>query len=117
MEIDVRQVEDVIILDMEGRLTAGTGDRVLREAMNQLVADDWKKILLNLSEVRKIDSAGIGELMASIKLARRFSCDARLLNVKGQVLQILELSQLLPLLDVFQDEEEAVSSFKSKEDA
>ena len=39
MEIDVRQVEGVIILDMEGRLTAGTGDRVLREAMNQLVAD------------------------------------------------------------------------------
>lgn len=113
MEIDVRQMDDVIILDMEGRLTAGTGDHVLRAAMNQLVADNWKKILLNLSEVRKIDSAGIGELMASIKLARRFECEARLLNVKGQVLQILELSQLLPLLKVYQDEDEAVSSFES----
>lgn len=111
MDIDIRQVDDVIILDMEGRLTAGTGDRVLREAMNQLVADDWKKIVLNLSEVRKIDSAGIGELMASVKLARRFECDARLLNVKGQVMQILELSQLLPLLNVYQDEDAAVSSF------
>ena len=115
MEIDVREVEGVIILDMEGRLTAGTGDRVLREAMNQLVADDWKKIVLNLSEVRKIDSAGIGELMASVKLARRFSCDARLLNVKGQVLQILELSQLLPLLNVYQNEKEALASFKTSE--
>lgn len=111
MDIDVRQTDDVIILDMEGRLTAGTGDHVLRDAMNQLVADDWKKILLNLSEVRKIDSAGIGELMASVKLARRFECDARLLNVKGQVLQILELSQLLPLLKVYQNEDEAVASF------
>lgn len=111
MEIDLRKVEDVIILDMTGRLTAGIGDIVLQEAMNQLVADDWKKILLNLSKVSKIDSAGIGELMASVKLARRFGCDARLLNVQGQVLRILELSQLLPLLDVYQSEEEAITSF------
>ena len=54
--------------------------------------------------------------MASVKLARRFSCDARLLNVKGQVLQILELSQLLPLLNVYQNEEEAIASFKGTEE-
>ncbi|MCG8458167.1 MAG: STAS domain-containing protein [Holophagales bacterium] len=101
----------VLIVDFEGRLVAGTGEVVLRDTMNALVAEDWKMILLNLSEITRIDSAGIGELMASIKLATRFGCEVRLVNVKGQVLDILRLSQLLPLLKVHESEHEAIDAF------
>ena len=103
----------VLIVDLDGRLVAGTGDVVLRETMNQLVADNYRNILLNLSLVDRIDSAGIGELMASVKLANRFGCKVRLVNVAGQVLDILRLSQLLPLLDLHDSEEEAIAAFGS----
>ena len=51
MKVDVRHVGDVIIVDLEGRLVMGVGDELLRDVMNELVAEDWKKILLNLRPV------------------------------------------------------------------
>ena len=65
MKVDVRHVEDVIIVDLEGRLVMGVGDELLREVMNELIAEDWKKILLNLRKVTIIDSSGIGEVVSS----------------------------------------------------
>ncbi len=111
MRVDVRQNQDVIIVDLQGRLVSGTGDQLLREVMNELLAASWMKILLNLSEVTKIDSAGIGELVASIKLARRFGSRVKLLHVRGQIRDILELSQLLPLLEIYESEESAIDAF------
>ncbi len=111
MRVDVRQTEDVIIVDLAGRLVSGTGDQLLREVMNELLAASWTKILLNLSEVTKIDSAGIGELVASMKLAKRFGSRVKLLHVRGQIRDILELSQILPLLEIYEDEQTAISTF------
>ncbi len=111
MRVDVRNVEDVIIVDLKGRLVSGTGDQLLREVMNELLAGSWTKILLNLSEVTKIDSAGIGELVASIKLAERFGSRVKLLHVRGQIRDILELSQILPLLEIYESEQSAVEAF------
>ena len=115
MRVDVRQAEDVIIVDLKGRLVSGTGDQLLREVMNELLAASWTKILLNLSEVTKIDSAGIGELVASIKLAERFSSRVKLLHVRGQIRDILELSQILPLLEIYASEESAIEAFPDAE--
>ena len=117
MRVDVRKIEDVIIVDLKGRLVSGTGDQLLREVMNELLAGSWTKILLNLSEVTKIDSAGIGELVASIKLAERFSSKVKLLHVRGQIRDILELSQILPLLEIYDDEPSAVDAFTEGEAA
>jgi anti-anti-sigma factor len=111
MHVDVRHHDDVIVVDLEGRLVGGTGDEILREVINTLVADNWKKILLNLSGVNRIDSAGIGELAASLRLTERFGCDLRLVNVHGRVLEILDLSQILPLFHVYEDEPAAVAAF------
>lgn len=117
MRVDVRKAEDVIIVDLKGRLVTGTGDQLLREVMNELLAEGWPKILLNLSQVTKIDSAGIGELVASIKLARRFSSRVKLLHVKGQIRDILELSQILPLLEIYDSEKSAVGAFTEDGDS
>ena len=115
MRVDIRQSDDVIIVDLDGRLVSGTGDKLLREVMNELLGANWTKIVLNLSKVSKIDSAGIGELVASIKLAERFRSRVQLLHVQGQIRDILELSQILPLLEVHDSEEDVLAAFEDEE--
>ena len=115
MHVDVRQAGEVIIVDLRGRLIAGsTGDELLRSVINELVAEGWRKILLNLSEVTRIDSAGVGELVAGQRLAARFGSSVRLLHVTGRLRQVLELSQVLPVFSVYQDEAEALESFAAE---
>jgi anti-sigma B factor antagonist len=111
MKVDVRQVADVIIVDLEGRLVLGVGDEILRDVMNELLAEDWKKILLNLREIRVIDSSGIGEVVSSWKIAKRFGASVKLLRPGPHIQRTLRLTQLLPLLEVYDDEAEAVASF------
>ena len=115
MKIEARTEQDVRILTLDGRLVAGTGDVALSEAMNHAVAEGWTKILLDLSKIKRIDSAGIGELMASRKLAQRFGSEIRLLNVEGQVHHILAMGQLLPLFTIYSDPANAVEDFASTE--
>lgn len=111
MKVDVRQVADVIIVDLEGRLVLGVGDEILRDVMNELLAEDWKKILLNLREIRVMDSSGIGEVVSSWKIAKRFGASVKLLRPGPHIQRTLRLTQLLPLLEVYEDEDEAVASF------
>ncbi|MEJ2078222.1 MAG: STAS domain-containing protein [Acidobacteriota bacterium] len=114
MQVDLRHVDDVIIVDLEGRMVAGVGERILHDVMNQLVAEGWKKILLNLSGVSWIDSAGIGELVASIKMAKRFGVVVRLLRIGDRVKHVLSISQILPLLEVYEDESAALRDLKEQ---
>ena len=111
MHVDVRKTDGVIIVDLQGRLVAGTGDEMLRAVMNELVAEGWKRILLNLAEVTKIDSSGIGELVSSTKLAKRFSSAVKMVKPEQRVLEILRLSHLVPVLDLYDDEQRAIASF------
>ena len=111
MKVDVRHLDDVIIVDLEGRLVMGVGDELLRDVMNELLAEDWKKIILNLRLVTIMDSSGIGELVSGWKLGRRFGATVKLLRPAPQVERTLKLTQLLPLLEVYDDEAEAVASF------
>ena len=117
MHVEVRKAEgEVLIVDFKGRLVAGVGEEILREVINELLAEGWKKILLNLSEVPRIDSAGIGELVASVKLARRFGTTVKVWLSGGRVRDVLELSQILPALDVYETEHGALTSFAEVED-
>jgi len=113
MHIEVRQAGDVMILDLKGRLTAGLGDQILREAIDELLAEGRRHILLNLSEVAFLDSAGVGELVAGLKTARRFQADLKLLNVGGRVYSTLDMARLLPTFEIYGEEGEAVESFKA----
>jgi anti-sigma B factor antagonist len=113
MKVDVRNADDVIIVDLDGRLVLGVGDEILRDVVNELLAEDWKKIVLNLRKVSIIDSSGIGEVVASWKLAKRFGASLKLMRPAPQIQRTLRLTQLLPLLEVFESEDEAVASFAS----
>ena len=111
MHVEVRQTKDVVILDLKGRLTAGLGDQILREAIDELLAEGRRRILLNLSEVAFVDSAGVGELVAGLKTARRFGAELKLLNVGDRVYSTLDMARLLPTFETYQDEAEAIRSF------
>ncbi len=111
MKVDVRKVEEVIVVDLKGRLVAGTGEELLHEVMNELLAEGWKQILLNLTEVPRIDSSGIGELVASVKLAKRMGTTVKVWLSGGRVRDVLELSRILPALDVYEEEKDALAAF------
>lgn len=114
MRIEARKKDNIIILDLDGPLTSGVGDVMLREAMNAYVAEGWQNILLNLAEVSRIDSTGIGELVASIKLANRFGSKVKLVNIDTKVRHVLDLSRILPLLDFHESEEKALEEFAAE---
>jgi anti-sigma B factor antagonist len=113
MHVDVRNAGDVVIVDLSGKLVAGVGDAILHDVIDELVAEGWKKILLNLSEVKAIDSAGVGELVAGLRLASRFGSKLKLLNLHEHVRRSLHLSELLPLFEVFDKEKDALEHFAS----
>jgi anti-sigma B factor antagonist len=113
MHVDVRKAGEVILVDLEGDLVAGDGDALLREVINELLAEGWKAILLNLAAIDRIDSSGVGEVVASWKLAREFGAAVKLLRPGDRVRHTLHLSQILPLIDVFEEEDPALSSFAS----
>ena len=113
MHIEVRQANEVRILDLKGRLTAGLGDQILRDAIDELLAEGRRRILLNLSEVSFLDSAGVGELVAGLKTSRRFQAELKLLNVGERVYSTLDMARLLPTFEIYNDESEAVRSYTS----
>ena len=115
MNVAERQIEDVTILDLDGPLTTGVGDEALRQSINEHVVEGHQKILINLSGVSRIDSTGIGQLVASIKMANRFGSTIKLVRIGSKVRHILNLSRLLPLLDFYEAEDDALESFRNQE--
>ena len=111
MHVEVRQKQNVMILDLKGRLTAGLGEQILHDTIDELLAESRRKILLNLSEVAYLDSAGVGELVAGLKTARRFGAQLKLVNLGERVYSTLDMARLLPTFETFKDEDEAVRSF------
>jgi anti-anti-sigma factor len=107
----VRHADDVVIVDLQGDLVAEDGEELLREVVDELVAGGCRKILLNLDRVKRMDSGGVGELVASWKMANEFGVAIKLLRPGDRVRHKLHLSQILPLLEVFEDEGEALRNF------
>jgi anti-anti-sigma factor len=111
MHVEMRKTGDVVVVDLKGKLTAGLGDQILRETIDELLAEDWKKILLNLSEVAFMDSAGVGELVAGLRTAKRFGAELKLLNASERVHSTLYIARLLPIFEIYKSEAEALQRF------
>jgi anti-anti-sigma factor len=110
MKVDVRKRDDVVIVDFEGRLVAGVGDELLSEVVNELLAEDYKKIILNLEQVESIDSNGLGELVESYKVCQRFGASLQLLRPRDRVRKTLQLTMVLPLFKIHESEDEAIAA-------
>src|SRR5260221_5183703 len=111
MHVEVRKAGDVVIVDLQGKLLFGIGDEILRNVINELVAENWKKILLNLSGVSSVDSAGVGELVASQKLCAKFGARMNLRNLNERLKASLTFTQSLPFFGVYADQNLALQHF------
>lgn len=112
LNISERRVGDVTILDMDGKITIGEGSVALRTAIRRLLEEGKKKILLNLAKVGYIDSSGIGELVSSYTAINKESGELKLLNLTQKLQDLLTITKLLTVFDVYESEEEALASFK-----
>ena len=113
MKIDVRQIDEIIILDVHGRFVSTAAKDIFGKSMDQVIADGWKKVLLDLTNVEWIDSRGIGELVTTLRMAKNFGVVVKLLRIGDRVKHVLSISQLLPLLDVYETEEDAIEALKT----
>ena len=111
MHVEIRKTQDVVVVDLNGKLTAGLGDQILRDTVDALVADRWRKIVLNLSAVSFMDSAGVGELVAGLRRARKDGASLKLLNANERVHSTLYIAKLLPIFEIYASEKEALESF------
>ncbi len=111
MKVTVRQIDQVCVVDLSGKITIGEGDRVLRETLQELLENDQWRILLNLAKVPYMDSSGIAELIAGYKHAKEKNGSLKLLNPSDKVEGLLRLTRLEEVVETFRDEQEAIGSF------
>ena len=107
-----REVRAVTIIDLSGRIALGEGSALLRKTIRDLLEDGQSKILLNLGDVNYIDSSGIGELVSGFTAVRNRSGELKLLNLTKKVNDLLQITKLFTVFDVFSDEQTAVRSFE-----
>ena len=113
MDIAVRKVEDVTIVDFKGRLAVGVSDTLMPRVIDEILEDGSKKILLNLSEMDSIHSNGLGELVQAYRESHRKGASLRLLKPQDRVTKTLRLTNLLPMFSVYESEAEALKAFNS----
>ena len=111
MSVKVRDAGAMRIVDLQGKITLGPSVASLGEAVAGLLKDNHNKIVLNLKNVDYLDSAGIGELVASKKRAAAAGGDVRLLLPSDTVYKVLSIVQLHLIFQIFDNEAKAIGSF------
>jgi len=111
MTATTRKIERVNIVDLSGRITIGEGTVVLRDTVRNLLQRNEKNILLNLADVSYIDSSGIGELVSSFTTVGNQAGKLKLLSLTKKVHDLLSITKLLTVFEVFDDEARAIRSF------
>lgn len=112
LTIASREVDGVTVVDLGGRITLGEGSVQLREAIRDLISKGQKNILLNLGEVNYIDSSGLGELVSAYTTSKNQSASLKLLNLTKKVKDVLQLTKLYTVFDIYDDEASAIASYK-----
>jgi anti-sigma B factor antagonist len=112
MVLKARRLDDVVILDLSGRITMGEGTLVLRDQIQKLLAAGDRKFLFNLADVDYIDSSGLGELVTSFTTVRNHEGQLKLLNLTRRVQDLLQITKLLTVFEVFNSETEALKTMK-----
>jgi anti-sigma B factor antagonist len=104
-------IGEVTVIDAAGRITLGENTTSFRDMIRELTAGGRKKILLNLADVTYIDSSGIGELIAAYTTVKHQGGAVKLLNLTKRVYDLLHITKIYTVFEVFEDKGTAVSSF------
>ncbi len=110
-KLTIRQVGDVTVVDVAGRITLGEGASALRTTLRDQAASGHKKLLLNLAEVSYIDSSGIGEMVSGFTTVTNNGGQLKLIGLSKRVKDLLQITKLYTVFEAFDDETEAVRSF------
>ncbi len=111
IQVQQREKEGIAILDLTGPLTAGEGASSLRETLNQLMTADRRNVVLNLRGVDYIDSTGLGAMVVCYTSLRKSGGKLALLNLNRRHIELLVLTKLSTVFELFDDEQSAVNSF------
>jgi anti-sigma B factor antagonist len=111
MTITTREVSHITIVDITGRITLGDETGQLRDAIQKLLAEGKKKIILNLAQVDYIDSSAVGELVSGFTSARAAGGELKLLSLTKKVHDIVQVTKLYTVFDIKDDEFTAIKSF------
>ena len=111
MHITERQAQDVVVLDLVGRLTVGDGAELLRDQVTSVVFQGNSKVLLNLAGVPYIDSGGLGELVRCSMAAKKAQGAVKVIGLTSKVIDLLTITKLIAVFDTYDTEPEALSSF------
>lgn len=112
MKIYQRSEGNVVILELEGRITIGEGDVQVREAIMGLLQVGQKNILVNMARVSYMDSSGVGELLSCLTQASEADGFFKLLNISTKIKNLLHIAQILSVFEYFNDEATALASFQ-----
>ncbi|HSO24252.1 MAG TPA: STAS domain-containing protein [Chondromyces sp.] len=112
MKSEIRDVDDVRIIELSGKITIGSGDVKIRELVDKALADGQSKILLDLGGVTAIDSSGIGEMVACYTTVTKRGGQLKLIRLSPKINDILQVTQLITVFDVLDTIQEGLAAFK-----
>ena len=111
LDIQQREHEGITILDLKGRITVGPEASALREKVASVTAAGSKDNILNLAHVDYIDSTGLGALVMCATTQRKAGGALKLLNLNRRNIELLVMTKLATVFDLFTDEQDAINSF------
>jgi anti-sigma B factor antagonist len=111
MDIKPRDAGDVTVLDMKGKILIGDPVDLLRDHINRLVERNKVRVLLNFAEVPMIDSSGLGEIVKAYTTITRHGGKIKILNLTNKVRDLLVITKLVTVFEIYEDEREALDSF------
>jgi anti-sigma B factor antagonist len=111
LDIQQKEHEGVTILDLKGRITVGSEASALREKVGALTTGGLKNLVLNLGGVDYIDSTGLGALVMCATTLRKNAGVVKLLNLTRRSIELLVMTKLATVFEIFTDEQDAVNSF------
>src|ERR1700709_1940105 len=112
MKFTSREVDGVTVLDLHGKIVLGEGSVTIRDAVRDVLAKGSSKILLNLADINYIDSSGIGELVSALTAVKNAGGSLKLLQLTKKVKDLLQITKLYTVFDVYDDEASALASSK-----
>ena len=111
MRITERRVADVTILQLDGRLELDNGDTVLRDYVHRLVEEGRVNLILDLTNVTRMDSAGIGMLVGKYLTVKRRGGSIKLVHLTNRTSRLLNITRLATVFEIFDGEDQALQSF------
>ena len=111
MKTEIKKLDDIVVLGLHGKITIGEGDVLLRKNIKGQIEEGNKKLVLNMKDVKYMDSSGVGELVSSFTTVKNAGGTLKLANLDNRIHDLLQLTALITVFEVFDSVEDAINSF------